>query len=559
MSFFSKSAVALLLFLPFTLAFSASLFISPSSGTYEKDDIITVNIVVSSTDKVINAVEGELVFSADKLEFLSYSKSGSIIDFWPLEPSLSAPTGTLSFEGVVVETGFSGPAGQILSLAFRVRDSVGSANLSIQNARVLAHDGEGTEVPSTFSGANYVFIYVEEPVEPDAPVLPGPDDVVTPPVPITPEPVTPPEPPEPPEPVEPVVPVDPDVDTPLPEPQEGGFSAVARAVNDVVNDIKRAMSDPVTSGVADIVTKTGAVAGAASALTVIFLNPMSLAELFLLPLRLWTALMSFFGLKRRYRPWGTVYDSVTKQPLDPAIVTLIDKSGTQVGLTITDIDGRYGFFVEPGEYTINARKTHYIFPSEKLSGKRSDNLYGDLYFGGSFELEEGETVTKNIPLDQQAFDWNEQAKRRSGLMNFYSAHEPFLVAVLDVLFIVGFGVSVVATFVAPHFYNFGILGLYVFIAVLRMIGIKPKTYGRLVSKKTKKPLSFASVSVMRSGVDREMRRIITDAYGRYYCLVNPGSYYLKIETKDKNGEVKETYYTDDIPVRKGVLNRSLTV
>ena len=77
-----------------------------------------------------------------------------------------------------------------------------------------------------------------------------------------------------------------------------------------------------------------------------------------------------FGLFRKKKnPWGVVYDAQTKQPLDPVILTLTDASG-KIYQSISDIYGRYEFIVDPGEYTLSAVKTNYIFPSKLLTGKK---------------------------------------------------------------------------------------------------------------------------------------------------------------------------------------------
>ncbi len=96
--------------------------------------------------------------------------------------------------------------------------------------------------------------------------------------------------------------------------------------------------------------------------------------------------------------WGTVYDSVTKRPLDPAYVTLIDKAtGKEMSSAITDLDGRYGFLTLPGIYTIVAKKTNYNFPSVKMSGKVFDEVYNDLYFGADITVSmEGEVIAAGV-------------------------------------------------------------------------------------------------------------------------------------------------------------------
>jgi len=133
----------------------------------------------------------------------------------------------------------------------------------------------------------------------------------------------------------------------------------------------------------------------------------SFFDLYFVFLRMFTGLLTSLGVRRRRKPWGTVYDSVTKQPLDPVYVVLQDLEGNEIQTCITDLDGRYGFLVGPGKYKIVAHKTNYKFPSEKLRGKTSDEVYSDLYFGEEIEIKEyGEVLIKNIPMDPINFDWN---------------------------------------------------------------------------------------------------------------------------------------------------------
>jgi hypothetical protein len=67
----------------------------------------------------------------------------------------------------------------------------------------------------------------------------------------------------------------------------------------------------------------------------------------------------FFGLRQMQNYWGIVYDSVSKQPLDPAVVKLIDaKTGKVISTCITNLKGRYGFLTAPGKYKILVKKTN---------------------------------------------------------------------------------------------------------------------------------------------------------------------------------------------------------
>ncbi len=61
-------------------------------------------------------------------------------------------------------------------------------------------------------------------------------------------------------------------------------------------------------------------------------------------------LLSLFGLKRRRKPWGVVYDSITKRPVDLAVVRLIDqKTKKLVETGVTDAQGRFSFLATPGD------------------------------------------------------------------------------------------------------------------------------------------------------------------------------------------------------------------
>ena len=59
-------------------ASAATLYFSPSSGSYTVGTTLSVSVYVSSTDQAMNAASGIISFPQDKLEVTSLSKSGSI-------------------------------------------------------------------------------------------------------------------------------------------------------------------------------------------------------------------------------------------------------------------------------------------------------------------------------------------------------------------------------------------------------------------------------------------------------------------------------------------------
>jgi len=157
---FSKFFV-FILFSTFSFLFSgaiveaASLSFSPSSETYNIGQTFTVSVYVSSADQAMNAASGMITFPADKLQVLSLSKSGSIINLWVQEPSFSNPDGIVNFEGIVLNPGFQGGSGKILTITFKAK-AVGTAFLSFTSSAVLANDGQGTNILQSLGSAQFI-------------------------------------------------------------------------------------------------------------------------------------------------------------------------------------------------------------------------------------------------------------------------------------------------------------------------------------------------------------------------------------------------------------------
>ncbi|MSU60306.1 MAG: hypothetical protein EXS52_00105 [Candidatus Staskawiczbacteria bacterium] len=155
--FFVVAFMALGLFggLPFA-AEAANLYFSPSSGSYVVGGSLSVNINVSSADQSMNAVSGVVSFPQDKLEVASISKTGSVCNLWVQEPSFSNTYGTINFECIVLNPGFTGSLGKIIGVNFRSKSQGGTA-LSFSSGSVLANDGNGTSILTNSSSANFFF------------------------------------------------------------------------------------------------------------------------------------------------------------------------------------------------------------------------------------------------------------------------------------------------------------------------------------------------------------------------------------------------------------------
>ncbi len=296
--------------------------------------------------------------------------------------------------------------------------------------------------------------------------------------------------------------------------------------------------------------------GAAKALALALLIASLLQTL---PFREGNLLFSFFSIYKTRKYWGTVYDSITKQPLDPAYVTLFDEAGQAIDTCITDIDGRYSFIVGPGKYFLSAQKTDYQFPSQKLIEKTYDELYTHLYFGGAIELEhDDEVISRNIPMDPLRFNWNEYAKQKTKVTHFYRPWHRTLTFLARVLFVAGFIFAIWVFVVVPSVFAFVVLSLYILTIVLKILGLRkiPRGY---IKDKQGFALSFGIVRVYSQELNREVKHTIVGAKGHYLLLVPNGRYYMTVEQKLSDGSYKEVHRTKDFRVRKGFIAKKLTL
>ncbi len=260
--------------------------------------------------------------------------------------------------------------------------------------------------------------------------------------------------------------------------------------------------------------------------------------------------LAFFGLRRKRLPWGTVYDSVTKQPLDPVVVSLVDaKTGKVVERAITDLNGRFGFLVRKGTFVLTAAKSNYAFPSLSIK-KSADGIYKNVYRGQEITVtSESDVVTPNIPMDPLAEDWNQEAKKE-----YIGVVRPNLVMfanfMFSALFWLGF-LFVLAGFMINYtILNLVLVLLYVGIAVFRMIKWRPKLYGQIRSNKTgpfKLELKFAGLE------NSPAVSAHAQPSGRYFIKAEPGKYLLTVLNSDD-----EVMFEQNVKIGKErVLNKTI--
>jgi hypothetical protein len=180
----NKLILLVILILAFTpianvFAATASLYLSPSSRSYNVGEAFSVSVYVSSTEVSMNAAAGSITFPTDKLEVTSLNKAGSVMSLWVQEPSYSNGSGIVNFEGIVLNPGYKGSGGKLIAINFRAK-SAGVANVSFSSGSILANDGMGTNILSGLGSADYTIGVTESEPEPEPTPEPEPASDPTP-------------------------------------------------------------------------------------------------------------------------------------------------------------------------------------------------------------------------------------------------------------------------------------------------------------------------------------------------------------------------------------------
>jgi hypothetical protein len=278
-------------------------------------------------------------------------------------------------------------------------------------------------------------------------------------------------------------------------------------------------------------------------------------------LRLLNSALNFFSLKQTQRFWGIVYDSVSKQPLDPVIVKLLYVDGREVETCVTDIAGRYGFLARPGKFKIYARKTNYLFPS-RYAPKDSDGIYENLYHGEFFSLHEDyEVVAPNIPMDPAGSDWNQKAKQ--SVVKKYPYFKYLLKILVSIVFWFGFildGIFIGAAYPKIPLFLYAVAGIYLLLLVVSVFLPDCRLWGRVQTKIVLaageqlflelRDVKFPEISFGKAFVKEG---------GKFLLRANKGKYLLLVGKEDMNKNITVLASSKVAVGRDGVLNYTIIV
>lgn len=243
--------------------------------------------------------------------------------------------------------------------------------------------------------------------------------------------------------------------------------------------------------------------------------------------------------RRKRQSWGVVYNSLSKQPIELAIVRLM-KAGTAFALQtrITDAQGRFSFFVPAGSYTIQIQKPGYQFPTTYLKDERLDVDFADLYHGEEIKVTGSVTISPNIPVDPRVKEETPKAilrkrywRKAQSLLGMGGIFVGFAAVVISpTVLMAGFALLQVASY-----------------ALFRRLAVPPapKRWGIVYDAEGKKPLEKTVVRVFDKKFNKLLETQITSKDGTYGFFAAKGHYYL---TAEKPGY--ERYLSADLDLTK---------
>lgn len=138
----------------------ASLSLSPQTLTAKIDTPIKLEVLISANTPV-NAFMGEVVFdttlfTVDKIEY-----NTNLADLWVTEPWYSKADNTIYFAGGTTRPGGFLGKDNLLTI-YLSSQNTGETVVGIKNARVLKHDGLGTETILTLGIDSLISFLAED-------------------------------------------------------------------------------------------------------------------------------------------------------------------------------------------------------------------------------------------------------------------------------------------------------------------------------------------------------------------------------------------------------------
>lgn len=148
--FFILIILTLLFIMPPSVkAEGASLYFSPTAGTFFVGSTFDISIFLNTGGNNVNAVKVDLKFDQRKLQIASPTAGKSFISVWVSQPTYSNVEGRASFQGGAPSPGINTSSGLISTITFRAKAPGETVISFLTSSQVLLDDGKGTDILSS--------------------------------------------------------------------------------------------------------------------------------------------------------------------------------------------------------------------------------------------------------------------------------------------------------------------------------------------------------------------------------------------------------------------------
>ena len=305
------------------------------------------------------------------------------------------------------------------------------------------------------------------------------------------------------------------------------FEEVDDLVSRVTEDISGAVgtfADSIRALDVDdnIVRTTSMVVGAAVIPLTAFSLLSSQFGMYYYLMQLFLGILGIMGLRKKGKPYGVIYNSVTKEPINRAIVRVYDTAGKLVHTDVSDVYGVFSGELQDGNYTMEVFARGYEFPSDVVSGSE-DKPYTNIYRGGEFTLDVNNPLQYSIPLDPLEVDRIKyaQAIRINKITNYLGFLQKILI-------FIGLLLSIFVYIRIPSVLNLLIMCVYILLSILSFSNIfyREKRYGKVESEEL--DVSEVVLSLRDSETGELFSKRVCDKNGHYRFIVPGGKYRLEV-------------------------------
>jgi hypothetical protein len=129
---------------PLVINSGTKIYLSPNEGLLVSGENFIVTVKVDA-DIPVNVFSGLIEFNNQTLAVEKIDYNTSIADLWAVEPWYNNGAGTLEFAGGATKSGGFMGSDTLITITFKAIGT-GEAKLLLSEARILQHDGLGTDV-----------------------------------------------------------------------------------------------------------------------------------------------------------------------------------------------------------------------------------------------------------------------------------------------------------------------------------------------------------------------------------------------------------------------------